>query len=152
MTFLLFSPIVLQGIFMFFDEFYFHHQRGLGRWERWGHPLDTISLLVPFGIAAFLPYTGDLLWWFVGLALFSCLFVTKDEFVHAEICRPMEHWLHAVLFILHPLSFLAAGFLWAGGEQSLLRLQFFLVLAFLIYQISYWGFYVRSHGQTSAGQ
>ncbi|HWU42647.1 MAG TPA: hypothetical protein VN132_04380, partial [Bdellovibrio sp.] len=41
-----FVPIaILQGSIMLIDEFFFHHKRGLPRWERIGHPLDTITVL-----------------------------------------------------------------------------------------------------------
>ena len=33
-----------------------------------------------------------------GLAIFSCLLVTKDEFSHKQDCPAAEQWLHAILF------------------------------------------------------
>ena len=42
-----------------------------------------------------------------GLSVYGLL-RPKDEFVHSELCEPAENWLHAVLFILHPICFLSA--------------------------------------------
>ena len=41
-------PFFLQGLAIFFDEFYFHHRRGLGKWEKVGHPLDTLTVLMAY--------------------------------------------------------------------------------------------------------
>lgn len=140
MTDFLYIPIFLQGLFIFVDELIFHRRRGLPNWEVWGHPLDTLSVAIPFGIVTLLPYNLENLWIYGALAVFSSLFVTKDEFIHAKLCEPMEHWLHSVLFLLHPISFLAAAVFWSRGEAStFLRVQFFVILSFMIYQISYWG-------------
>jgi hypothetical protein len=38
-------PVALQMLCMTLDEFYFHWQRELPRWERLGHPLDTLTVL-----------------------------------------------------------------------------------------------------------
>ena len=39
-------PIVLQGVIMVVDEGWFHRTRGLPRWERIGHPLDTLTIVL----------------------------------------------------------------------------------------------------------
>jgi hypothetical protein len=142
-------PFVLQGLLMVVDEFIYHRGRGLSRWEVIGHPLDTITVAVALGFLVVAPRTLPSLLAFTGLAAFSCLFVTKDEFVHQECCPPGEHWLHAVLFILHPVVFFAAGFLWWSGEPLFpLRLQTGLVALFGIYQLLYW----RNRAQKPARQ
>src|SRR5262245_62756094 len=41
-------PFILQTFCMAVDEFYFHRRRGLPRWERLGHPLDTLAALACF--------------------------------------------------------------------------------------------------------
>src|SRR5690606_12706734 len=72
--------IALQALAMVVDEGWFHRRRGLPRWERIGHPLDTLTialclawlLCVPPSESAALP--GYLV-----LAIGSTLFVTKDE-------------------------------------------------------------------------
>src|SRR4051812_20695940 len=88
-----------QGAVLGTDEFRFHRARGLPRWERWGHPLDTLSLLLCLAVALLPPPRGPWTGVYLGLAIVSCLTVTKDEWVHAQVCPPVEHWLHAVLFL-----------------------------------------------------
>jgi hypothetical protein len=105
-------PFVLQGIAMMVDEFYFHQRRGLGRWERIGHPMDSASVLIAFGILVFMPFEKTALWLFAAAFVVSNLLVTKDEFVHQKECVPAECWLHSLLFILHPLVLLGAALTW----------------------------------------
>jgi hypothetical protein len=133
-------PVVLQMLAMFVDEFVFHRARGLPRWERIGHPLDTLSAALCYGWLVLVPLsTPYALGVYVGLCAFSCLFITKDEFVHARLCQPLEAWLHAVLFVLHPLVFLAFGLIWASGQGAwLLQTELLLTLGFGAYQLSYW--------------
>ncbi|MBI2743250.1 MAG: hypothetical protein HYX48_04960 [Chlamydiales bacterium] len=95
---------------------------------------------------------------YAALAILSCLMVTKDEFVHKHHCPASEHWLHALLFINHPIMLASAGLMWAamGGEAapkwliellpSPSLLSFFLTTQvafaafFMFYQIIYWNF------------
>jgi hypothetical protein len=133
-------PSALQACAMLVDEGWFHRRRGLPRWERLGHPLDTLSAAACYWwVVAKQPSDPHALTVYVTLALVSCLLVTKDEFVHARCCEPAEMWLHAVLFVLHPLVFLAIGLLWFAGD-ALVVLQTQLVLTFVLaaYQIAYW--------------
>jgi hypothetical protein len=140
MNFLLLAPFVLQGALVSVDEFHFHRKRGLPRWERWGHPLDTLTALFPFGFLLLTPPSNRALGIYAALAAFSCLFVTKDEFVHAEACGKAERWLHANLFLLHPVVFISAGYLWWESRLSgALASQAFLLAVFFHYQIIYWG-------------
>jgi 2-polyprenyl-6-hydroxyphenyl methylase/3-demethylubiquinone-9 3-methyltransferase len=123
-------PIVLQGIAMAVDEGVFHRRRGLPRWERIGHPLDTATIalcLVWLLVAHSLTV-------YVVLAIGSTLFVTKDEAVHASLCTAGEHWLHSILFALNPIVLAAFWF----ASPSVLALQLAIVLAFMAYQIIYW--------------
>jgi hypothetical protein len=130
-----------QGAAMAADEWIFHRRRGLPRWERWGHPLDSLTLLACLGVALLFPPASSFAALYVGLAVFSCLFVTKDEWVHAQRCGPAEHWLHAVLFLLHPALLAATYLLWKSGEYAwLLRAEAMLCAAFLLYQVLYWNF------------
>jgi hypothetical protein len=134
---LLFLPFILQGICMFVDEFYFHEKRGLKLWEKIGHPVDTMTVL---GCYAYLIWgAGDLNVYLV-LCGISCLCITKDEFVHNGICPSTEHWLHAILFILHPLSFLSAYLLWQQGDLSFLKIQALVIFIFMFYQALRWSF------------
>ncbi len=110
------------------------------RWERIGHPLDTLTTALCYGWAVITPAAAPhALGIYVGLAAFSCLFITKDEFVHARLCDPKEIWLHAVLFVLHPAVLLAFGVLWGSGAYGwVLNTQLALTLAFFVYQLTYW--------------
>jgi hypothetical protein len=65
--------------------------------------------------------------------------ITKDELVHARSCAPLESWLHAVLFVLHPLVFLAFGLIWWSSLGLwLVKTELLLTLGFGLYQFSYW--------------
>lgn len=140
MKVILFFPAILQALATFFDEFIFHRRRGLPKWEIWGHPLDSLSVLVPFGYILLKSSTPDHIFVYIGMSAFSSLFVTKDEFVHTKKCVAQEHWLHSILFILHPISFLASGYLWYTSQGLwFLRFQFLTIFIFMIYQIMYWG-------------
>jgi 2-polyprenyl-6-hydroxyphenyl methylase / 3-demethylubiquinone-9 3-methyltransferase len=132
-------PVALQAAAMIVDEGVFHRRRGLGRWERLGHPLDTLTIALCLGWLLAVPRdAGVAVPGYVALAVFSTLFVTKDEPVHAHACTAGEHWLHAVLFALHPIVLAAFGLLWWTGERAMLAAQLGLVLAFGTYQLVYW--------------
>jgi hypothetical protein len=156
MIYLLFFPFLLQTIVIFFDEFYFHWKRGLPRWERIGHPLDTLSTLLCFMFVLYYPCDALHGKIYAALALFSCLFVTKDEFVHKDCCPASEQWLHALLFINHPIVLFLLWVLWSvykadplpsyllsfEGHRplvgSFLWMQTFMVGLFALYQALYW--------------
>ncbi len=143
---------------MVFDEGYFHIRRGLPKWERIGHPIDTLSVLLCMGFVLFVPFSAKALWIYCALSILSTLLVTKDEFVHKHHCPAAENWLHAFLFTLHPITLISAGFIWPivqGCEVSpwiarwlsapeplalFLKLQFGTMSFFLVYQIAYWNF------------
>ncbi len=151
---LLTLPLALQGLAILFDEFYYHHRRGLPLWERVGHPVDTIFALAPLAGPLFFTFDSTALSWFAGAAFFSSILITKDEFVHHEYCEPAEQWLHSVLFVLHPMVYAAIAGLWylkdvatstafqMGVTPELialgLRVQVSFVLIMLVYQIIYW--------------
>ena len=134
------APFVLQGAAMVFDEFHFHRKRGMGKWERLGHPLDTLTVLAPFILILTVPPSAVAMIAYLALCGFSCLFITKDEFIHASECEPMEHWLHSVLFVLHPLVFLTAYLIWpdlaALGWRAWIPVA--SILSLLLHQILYW--------------
>jgi hypothetical protein len=140
MTALLLLPLALQAIVMFVDEMIFHRRRGLPRWERIGHPLDTLTVASCFAWAVVRsPGSPHALTVFIALSAFSCLFITKDEFIHARLCSPMEGWLHAVLFVLHPLVLLCFALLWIDGRHGLLlEAQLALTVLFALIQTLYW--------------
>jgi hypothetical protein len=131
-------PLLAQGGAMLFDELYFHRRRGLPRWERIGHPIDTASVIACYAFAWSVAPSRAALGVYVLLAGFSCLLVTKDEGVHARRCSVGEQWLHSVLFVLHPIVLGASALLWLNGERTLLAIQAGLTLLFGLYQILYW--------------
>lgn len=165
MWILILIPFALQALCIAFDEIHFHHKRGLPRWERIGHPLDTLSLLICFAIALYVPYSPENLNNYIGFSLFSCLMVTKDEWIHKQHASGSENWLHALLFILHPITLAATGFIWpiAQGKPQEWALAsfyepeifaFFLyaevvaVSIFFLYQVIYWNLiWEKGHDQ-----
>lgn len=144
MTYALFAlPFLLQGAAITFDEFYFHRKRGLPRWERIGHPLDTATILLCSIFVLANPYSPDAMQTFIGLAVFSTLFITKDEWVHTHECVEEEHWLHSLLFILHPLLLISFALQWITGDpilRQMLLIESMLIFVFMLYQIVYWNF------------
>lgn len=145
------APFLLQVLCMAVDELYYHHRRKLPRWERIGHPLDTLTVLLCFGWLIFVAPTTETVSIYIGLSLFSCFFVTKDEWVHQQYCSGGEHWMHALQFVLHPVMLSGAGLLWAalhqqpsglvayeGFERTFFLGNFWLTAAFGCYQIIYW--------------
>lgn len=146
-------PFALQVICMGVDELYFHRQRSLPRWERWGHPLDTLTAFLCLLWILFFPPTPQSIALYAALVLFSSLFITKDEWVHHHHCPAGEHWLHAVLFVLHPVVLIGVGLLWPavhsqtspwlrfnGFEATFLLGNTVLVGLFGLYQLVYWNF------------
>ncbi len=150
-------PFFLQAVCIAVDEAYFHYRRGLPKWERIGHPLDTFTVLICLGWLIFIPFSSSSLIGYILLSAFSCIFVTKDEFVHKKHCPASESWLHALLFTLHPLTLILLGLIWCHlGDVKLppnlqtflppfnLRIflwgEFLLMALFFFYQIVYWNF------------
>ncbi len=139
------------------DEVLFHIKRDLPKWERIGHPLDTLTVIACFAFAWWVPFDRSMIGVYIALAVFSTLFVTKDEFVHKEHCPAAEQWLHAVLFVNHSIALAALGLIWPhlhGSElftflPELPHLQFLVLsqlvgaAAFCLYQIVYWNFIRR---------
>ena len=138
---LFYLAIAAQGFVILFDEFHYHFKRDLPRWERIGHPLDTFSVILPFSAMSFLPYPGHTPALLISLMVLSCIFISKDEGVHAERSPQGEHLLHAFLFMLHPLVFIAAWLVWREqGPTTAHKLQLSMLSSFFIYQVVYWNF------------
>lgn len=146
-------PFAIQGLAMGADEFGFHRRRALPRWEWLGHALDTSAFLACLACPLLLSPIPPNLRLFGVLAVFSCILITKDEFIHQRLCSGGEHWVHAVLFILHPIVLIATAFLWISTGAGVLKgisglapawardillFQGFLVSGFLVFQIAYW--------------
>lgn len=130
---------ILQGTTILVDEFVFHHRRGLPRWERIGHPIDTALVLACLLIVSFAPRThiNEIIYY--GLVILSSICITKDEWVHRKFCTADEMWLHAVLFILHPLLLISAAFNW-DTHPDYVQMVMAGIFSFFIYQIVYWNF------------
>ncbi len=157
---LIFIPFIVQFVVIILDELLFHVKRDLPKWERIGHPLDTLTVIACFSFVLWVPYSSSLIGWYVALALFSTLFVTKDEFVHKHHCPAAEQWLHALLFVNHSIMLCALGFIWPhlhGIELfsflPSIPILYFLVVSqligatlFCLYQIIYWNF-IRENQQ-----
>jgi hypothetical protein len=136
---LVLAPLVIQALAMLVDEAFYHRRRGLPRWERIGHPIDTLTVLACYAwLLSVRPSPSHALAYGI-LAALSSLFVTKDEAVHSRRCSAGEHWVHALLFVLHPVVFLAAGALWWTGRCRLVVVAGAgLTAAFGAYQLLYW--------------
>ena len=149
-------PFAAQGLAIAIDEGVFHIKRGLPKWERIGHPLDTLTVIACMAYVIWVPFSMTSLTIYIALSVFSTLFITKDEFVHNEYCPATEQWLHALLFILHPITLICAGFIWPVAQGisvtpwiaswlnnpealSLFLIgQFALMSLFMLYQIVFW--------------
>ncbi len=135
---------------MFVDEFYFHFKRGLGRWERIGHPLDTLSFLSCFVWAYSLDTTQTT--GFYILSALSTLIITKDEFVHANESPPGEQWLHSVLFIVHPIALFGLFKVWQAGLKEFILIQALIISGFGLYQFVYWNIIKKDYHGQAAGK
>ncbi len=133
-------PFLLQGLLMVVDEFHYHEKRGLGLWERVGHPLDTLTVLITLGFALVSqPDVESNRVIYITLSALSCVFVTKDEWVHTRESSAGENALHALLFLLHPAIFWSGFQLWHIPEfKTSLQLQFAIILLFGLYQVIRW--------------
>jgi hypothetical protein len=147
-------PFALQIFFMALDEFRFHRERGLPRWEKIGHPLDALTVILCLTWILLRPPDHRSAAVFFGLAVFSCLFVTKDEPVHQRCCSAGEHWIHAVLFMLHPITLASAGLLWpavwrpsTGFERVFVSAICVLMVGFGIYLSVFWNLVWRPQNQ-----
>jgi len=147
---------LIHALLMGVDEIIFHRKRNLPLWERWGHPIDTLSFLSCLLFIILFSPSQKNLFIFFGLSFFSCLIITKDEWIHHKHCSPQEMWLHALLFVLHPFLLVSLFLIWPFYHQgehiiptiTLLKggrifLPFVIVntTLFLFYQIFYWNFY-----------
>jgi hypothetical protein len=141
-----FVPLVVQALAMAVDEAGFHRARRLPRWERIGHPLDTLTVAAAYAYVLLVPYGPGALNGYIALAAFSTLFVTKDELVHARHCSGGEHLLHALLFVVHPVVFLVVALAWPALRDApradpvalAIHAQLAATIAFAAYQALYW--------------
>ena len=135
----LITPLVLQAVAMFVDERLYHRRRELPRWERMGHPLDTFGAIVCYlWLVAARPSRAHAVV-YASLAIASSLLVTKDEPIHSRCCSAGEHWIHSVLFLLHPIVLIVAGYLWWTARwRAVIVAELVSATAFAAYQLLYW--------------
>jgi len=146
---------ILHSSIMLVDEFYFHIKRGLPRWERIGHPVDTLCTLVCFSIVVFLPINIFTMIIYGIFFILSCLIITKDEAQHLKNCNKYEQYIHALLFVFHPIILINIFLSWSSFSPSpipilnslsshtlkiIILFQFFSIILFLMYQIIFWNF------------
>lgn len=130
---------------MFFDEFYFHRKRGLKKWEQVGHPVDTFFVFLAYLFISFNVPSEFNLKIYIGLSLLSSLIITKDEFVHTVECSAFENWLHSLLFVLHPITFMASGYIWHQNlYPTFLMIQPIVLFLIMLYQFFYWRLFEKS--------
>jgi hypothetical protein len=150
MDWLVLSPLVWlgHGVLTLYDELWLHRRRRLGSWEARAHLAATALIVVlELGVFFLAPSPGRMFAYFV-LAVASSLSITLEEKLHARVCPPIEHWVHALLFMLHPLALLTIGVCWQrlgkplreldGWPLGVLAVYTFGTLAFSIYQALYW--------------
>ena len=166
MFYLILIPFIVQMIAIGLDEYCFHLKRNLPTWERIGHPLDTLSVLGCFIFVQSVPFSSGALKVFIGLAILSCLLITKDEFVHKHHCPVKEMWLHALLFVNHSVMLAALAISWCALAKTppvwiltwldnkeflklFLEIQSVGIGIFMFYQIIYWNFIVPPYEKES---
>ena len=132
------AAALVQALLMSADEGYFHRARGLPRWERIGHPLDTATVIACYAWLCLTVPSKTALTGYAALAIASSVFITKDEPIHRRLCKPAECWLHAMLFVVHPVVLACMGWAWLAGETWLVRLQLVVTAVVLVHQIVYW--------------
>lgn len=131
-------PFILQAVLMGIDEFYCHRRRPMRYWERVGHPLDTLTFIICLTYLFFAGRSDFTLIIYAGLGIFSCLFITKDEWEHRELTTGFENWLHSLLFILHPVVLISAAALWTVNLMLPILLSIIAATLFMLYQALYW--------------
>lgn len=131
---------IIQGAAIIFDEFIFHHKRGLPKWERIGHPIDTMTVIGCLMFLALMPRTPTTEVIYYVMAVTSCVFVTKDEWVHRKFCSAEEMWLHAILFMMHPLLLFTAMNEWENIRGMLMGVSGG-IFCFFVYQVVYWNYF-----------
>jgi hypothetical protein len=136
---LAFTPLAVQGSAMMIDEVVFHRRRGLPRFERLGHPLDTLTVAACYAWLLLARPTRGHAYVYLALGIASCLFVTKDEPLHARACTPGEQWVHSILFLVHPVALFAAYEAWSVERSTALPIAgLALSGAFAVWQLLYW--------------
>jgi hypothetical protein len=133
---------LLQALCTGFDEMICHRKRGLPHWERIGHPVDSFFLTLTLAYAGYFSFSPSRLVVFGAMAILSCLIVSKDEFVHAQQCDGFESWLHALMFMLHPVLLMLVGISWRDGSAQIIRSGLPIIVGLVgSYQFIYWNIF-----------
>ena len=123
---------------------YFIESAGCRAGERLGHPLDTLTTALCYAwLVLTPPGRSHALGVYVALCAFSCLFITKDEFVHARLCEPpSKPGCTRCSSVLHPsrVSRIWRDLWRSGTDLWLIELELALTLALLVHQLVYWSF------------
>lgn len=143
MILLWWGVFVAEGLLMFVDEYLFHRKRIIPLWEVWGHPVDALTVALAFLWLYVAPLDYKLPVYVV-LSVSSCLCVTKDEWVHKKYCEGFENWLHAVLFLLHPVMFVAG---WELQHITYFVMVPVFAIATGLFQLIYWKSRYERHNQ-----
>lgn len=138
----------VQALVALADEWFFHRKRGLPLWERVGHPIDTLFFIGCLSFALWFPYSDHALTRYLSLSIASVLVITKDEWVHAKRCCGTEHWLHSILFALHPVVLFTYASIWPflhepGFPRTVALAQLAAAGIFTVYQVYYWNWRPR---------
>ena len=161
--------MIFHSAIMLVDEFYFHIKRGLSKWERIGHPVDTFSVLLCFLCVFFLDYNSVNQVLYISFSVLSCLLIIKDEGVHLKTCTAQEQRLHALLFILHPIFLSIIYHSWISFQNKaelsnfyhatpfklFIIFMFFSGVIFFFHQVFYWNYFTKgkpSHDFTASKQ
>lgn len=129
------APIIIQAIIFAIDEFFFHRKRSLKAWEVLGHPVDTVAFLIPLSLCFLSISISHKEILFLIASVFSCLVITKDEWIHKKESCGTENWLHSLLFILHPVVLFSIWELQKNNNFITLKIIFCFVFFVFFLQI-----------------
>lgn len=144
-------PIALQSTLILWDELYFHRKRGLNRWERLGHPLDTLVMLITLLWLVLNEPNDSNFYLAIVLAAMSSLIITKDEWIHKAECSALEAWIHSLLFVVHPVVLGILIISWRSQTPDWFWLRWMAVptAGLMIFQFFYWNVFREKCDQQS---
>lgn len=142
MTWYLLLPLILQGVLVGVDELFCHRSRGLSLLEARLHIIDTLLAALPLLVILVAgQITSSTMAIYTVVSTLSCLSITKEEGLHQKVCGPWEHWIHSLMFMVHPLVYISLGYQWVNNTANLAPIAltyFIMMLSFTLYQLVYW--------------
>jgi hypothetical protein len=72
------------------------------------------------------------------LSVLSCLIILKDEWVHAGRVSGFEGFLHASLFLIHPVTLYWLLQVWQNEDRGPIRWIALGLLGFAVMQFGLW--------------